>query len=131
MKYLHYFDTSTEFNAVYDTSLYTSPWASYTADIRKINYSNKYRDLLNTPLTFEILSDGVLIFYHSSDDEYNVGAKTIQYRKNGGSLTSVTSTSNKSQSTGVTICEVQSGDIVELFGDNYNGYAQSAQPSCS
>ena len=64
-------------------------------------YSTQY-------LTFEIISGGT-IKWQTNNTAYT---KTIEYSKNGGNWTSITSTS------GGTVINVNSGDIVEFRGDN-------------
>jgi len=65
------------------------------------DYRSKY-------LTFEVTSPGNIEWY-SSGDEYI----TIEYRKNNGNWTSVTSSRP-----GATVTSVVAGDIVEFRGDN-------------
>lgn len=60
------------------------------------------------PLTFEILSDGVITW----KSESSTNNKTIQYRKNNGSWISITS------STSGTNISVTTGDIVQFKGNN-------------
>lgn len=65
-------------------------------------------DYSTMPLTFEILSDGVINWKTT-----NTGfTKTIEYKLNDGSWTSITS------STGGTSISVYSGDTVQFRGDN-------------
>ena len=60
------------------------------------------------PLTFDILGDGTIGWKASNSSL----TKTIQYKKNNGSWTSITSTTS-----GVTI-SVANGDVVQFKGDN-------------
>ena len=53
MKYLHYYQTDSEFQPVYDGSGYTEPWVSLVEETDRVNYNKKL-------LTFEILSDGTV-----------------------------------------------------------------------
>ena len=64
------------------------------------------------PLTFNVTSSGSINFLHKRAPSNDVGNLTIQYRKNGGTWTSITS------STGGTSFNVSSGDIVEFRGNN-------------
>lgn len=68
----------------------------------------KETDYSKMPLTFEILSDGNVVWKAHTGSN----TKTIQYSKNGGEWTSITSTS-----AGVSI-PVVSGDTVQFRGDN-------------
>lgn len=77
------------------------------------DYSKKY-------LTFEILSSGTINWYLRKDDEV---AKTIEYSKNDGNWTEITSSSN-------TVINVDAGDIVCFRGNNasygpYNSFSGS------
>lgn len=76
------------------------------------DYRSKY-------LTFEVTSPGNIEWY-SSGEEYI----TIEYRKNNGNWTSVTSSHP-----GATVTSVVAGDIVEFRGDNptyyVGGYAST------
>lgn len=76
---------------------------SATVDVYQ---STDYRFL---PLTFEILSDGVVKWFVTGGTSY---AKTIEYNKNKSGWTSITATSS-----GVEIPVVE-GDTVEFRGDN-------------
>lgn len=71
---------------------------------------------LTTPLTFEFITDGDLYLKHFWDDPYGYECYiTIEYSKNGGEWTAVTSTDD-----GVLVCSASSGDIVRFRGDNTN-----------
>ena len=67
-----------------------------------IDYSKKY-------LTFDILSDGYVNWKYNNNSTIH---NTIEYRKNGGSWSAITSTSS-----GVHI-DVVTGDLVEFRGNN-------------
>lgn len=76
-------------------------------------------DYSTIPLTFEILSNGIIKWYNQS----NINAKTIEYSKNGGEWTSITASSTLSLS-------VVSGDIIQFRGDNEQyGNSNSGQIS--
>lgn len=80
-------------------------------------------ELSDMPLTFDILSDGV-IKWKSTDDSTSV--RTIQYKKNSGEWTSITSST-----TGAEI-PVQKGDSVSFKGSNTTyGAITNGTPSTS
>ena len=68
-----------------------------------IDYSSEY-------LTFEMLSDGIINWYTSLSDS----TQTIEYNKNNTGWNSISS------STGGTVINVVSGDIIKFRGDNAN-----------
>ena len=39
MKYIHKFNTDTQFNEVYNGAGYTEPWVSYTEDVTRVDYN--------------------------------------------------------------------------------------------
>lgn len=112
MKYIHLFDTASEFNEAYNGSSYEEPWVSYTEENEKVKY-NKSEDekLKDTPLTFVIQSDGNITWkkYQSSMTD-----KTIEYSKNGGEWISITSDAGSSAPT----ISVVSGDTIQFRGNN-------------
>lgn len=63
---------------------------------------------LSTPLTFEITSDGVIKWERGGNDP----GRTIEYSKNGGAWTSITSVRPALE------IPVVSGDIIQFRGDN-------------
>ena len=67
------------------------------------------------PLTFEITGDGDIVWKAANE---NTTVKTIEYSKNGGEWTSITS------STVGAVIQVVTGDIVQFRGDN-TAYATS------
>lgn len=78
--------------------------------------------LLRTPLTFDILSDGVIIWKRANSSS---PTRTIQYKKNDGSWTSITSSTS-----GVTI-SVSAGDVVQFIGDNTNYATTNNVDACN
>ena len=108
-KYIHKFETTAEFEAIYNGTGYTEPWVSYTEENSKVSYNkSEYEKLLETPLTFKITSSGDIV-WKASDTSVT---KTIEYKKNNGEWTSITST------TGGTSISVVSGDIIQFRGNN-------------
>lgn len=69
-----------------------------------------------TPLTFEITKAGVLRWFGYQNTGY--GEHTIQYSKNGGSWTSITSSSGDTAPS----ISVEVGDVVRFFGTNPTYY---------
>lgn len=69
-------------------------------------------DYLSMPLTFDITDDGVIKWFYTNSD--SGASRTIEYSKNGGTWTPITSTDS-----GVQI-NVVSGDTVQFKGDNAN-----------
>lgn len=121
-KYLHIFSGNNIFNEYVYGPEYHEPFVSATflsdefSDVRVDYNLRKWLKMLNEPLTFEILSDGKVSWKKTG----TATAKTIEYRKNDGEWTSITST------TGGTEINVETGDIVQFRGDN-NAYADSAE----
>ena len=76
----------------------------FTDGNRTLTLSVTQNDDLFTPLTFEITSDGTIYWKRYGYPT----AKTIQYSKNGGTLTNL--------STGSSI-SVVSGDVIEFYGN--------------
>ena len=73
-------------------------------------YTFVYRNAaVNEPLTFNILSNGEIFWY--CNDTSNT--RTIEYKKNDGEWTSITSENEPGASIGVV-----SGDVVQFRGDN-------------
>jgi len=87
--------------------------------LTKENYEVNYNQKKYEPLTFSILSNGNIGWKIGSGST----ARTIQYSKNGGAWTSITST------TGGTTISVATGDKLRFKGDTwpgsaYNNYSQ-------
>ena len=121
--YIHLFDTANGYEESRNNNYY-EPWLSYTKENAAINYNkSKYEKLLETPLTFEITSPGVIrwgLFEGSLSEEVTIpleAALTIQYSKNGGEWTNITSSSGASAPT----ISVAAGDSIQFRGDN-TGY---------
>lgn len=67
-------------------------------------------DYSQIPLTFEIISGGTIVWSTSSTSM----RKTIQYKKNGGEMVSITSDTGTSAPS----IPVEAGDVVEFYGNN-------------
>ena len=109
MKYVKYFPTETEYTVFKSSGNYIEPHGSYVEATDVIHYNDPEYKLLNTPLTFDILTSGNILWKGSS--------KTIEYSKNGGTWTSITGTSAGAE------IPVTVGDSVKFRGDNssYDG----------
>ena len=103
--YIHLFETQAAHDAVYNGSQYTEPWVGLVTANDSVSYNNPEYKLRSVPLTFEIISDGNIMWKHS------LNTYTIEYKKNNGDWTSITSTTS-----GATI-PVVSGDVVQLRGN--------------
>ena len=107
--YIHYFETEQEFDAKYNGNDYHEPLVSVTNSNSSINYNKgEYETLLTTPLTFEILSSGTIYWVTKST------TKTIEYKKNNGEWTSITSNIGSSAPS----ITVVSGDTIQFRGNN-------------
>ena len=114
MKYIKLFNTVSAYTESRNND-YFEPWLSYTEENDEVNY-NKTEDekLIETPLTFNITGDGNIVWKVSGSS-----TKTIEYKKNDGEWTEITST------TAGTPISVVSGDTVQFRGDN-DRYATGA-----
>ena len=111
-EYIHLFETENEYTTARNDN-YLEPWVSYTEENTKVNYNmteeERKQKLYGTPLTFEILTDGNIVWKTSN----TASTKTIEYSKdNGVTWTSITS------ATGGTPIQVVKGDTVQFRGDN-------------
>ena len=111
MKYLHLFETETAFNSTYNGEGYEEPWVSYTEEAERVNYNKtEEQKLLETPLTFEITSNGN-ITWKAYSTAYTL---SIDYKKNNGEWTEITAATGNSAPT----ISVSSGDTVQFRGNN-------------
>lgn len=111
-KSLHLFDTEAEFQTKYWSAEYEEPWVSLTDENGNVVFNkSEYERMLETPLTFEITGAGDIcwLFINNSG---NGEAKTLEYKKNDGNWTEITST------TGGSRISVSAGDEVQFRGDN-------------
>ena len=105
---LRLFETASEYDDARNND-YHEPWVSYTNEVSAVTYNKTQEEkLLETPLTFEITGDGNIV-WKAQNTAYR---PTIEYKKNDGAWTSITS------STGGTNISVVSGDTVQFRGDN-------------
>ena len=119
-EYIHLFKTESTY-ARDRKEKYSEPWVSYTLDVEKVNYNKSwYESASDIPLTFDILSDG-LVYWKTTNAEFS---KTIQYKINDGEWTDITAT------TGGTSFSVQSGDTVQFKGENAAYSSASTNTYC-
>ena len=108
--YLRLFDTELQYNNARSNDYY-EPWTSLVLENSGVSFNKSEEEkLLATPLTFEITSDGNIRWKTSS----TAGTRTIEYKKNDGEWTSITSTTGDSASS----ISVVSGDTVQFRGNN-------------
>ena len=107
-KYIHLFETNNEFISAYTGDDYLEPWVSYTEQTDDVNYN---KSLLETPLTFEIISAGTIQMSTWFFDD----SHTFMYKKNGDEWEEYDSSTNN-----YTAITVNPGDRVQ-FKSNY-GY---------
>lgn len=106
-EYIREFETVSAYTTSREND-YSDPWVSWTEENDDTNYSKSDQQKLEIPLTFKILSDGN-INWQAKSSSYVV---TIEYSKNGGAWTAITSSYN-----GNTI-PVASGDTVRFRGNS-------------
>ena len=125
-RYIHLYNTDSDFSGVYYGDDYNEPWLSFTIEAERINYNkSEYEKLLGTPLTFKIISAGTINWVASNSSF----TSTIEYKLNDGEWTEITSNTGASAPS----ISVNDGDEVKFRGDNthytesiyYNGFRDS------
>ena len=111
-EYLHLFETEEEFQEARSDN-YKEPWVSVTVENdNRVDFNkSEYEKLPETPLTFEITSNGNIKWTLYNPYNAPSTARTIEYKKNDGEWTSITAT------TGGTEIGVVSGDAVQFRGN--------------
>ncbi len=116
-KYIHQFNSENEYNEYAFSSAYTEPFVATCVpmeeahDDKLVKYNKTEKEkLLEMPLTFEILSNGN-ISWKAQNTAYTC---TIEYKKNDGEWTSITSATGSSAPS----ISVVAGDILQFRGDN-------------
>lgn len=110
-----YFNNGTEEELDFIALLITEINCEYDNLINEVNYNKTEEEiLLGTPLTFNITSDGNILWKAS----YNNFTRGLSYRKNDGDLINIQAT------TGGTQISVVAGDVVEFYG-YFDTYASS------
>ena len=117
MEYLHLFNSESDFTEAYNGSSYKEPWVSATntgggaTNSYRVDYNNLERKKLETPLTFEIIGDGNIVWKKATTA--TTLENVIEYSINGGEWESITA-----NTTGGAQIAVVSGDTVQFRGDN-------------
>lgn len=120
MKNIHNFENQQQFNDYRYSNKYIEPSVSLIQNGNKLEYNDLSDEYwTNQPLTFEILSDGNILWKNIS----NANALSIDYKINNGNWTSITST------TSGTIINVSSGDILQFIGNN-SSYGTATNKYC-
>ena len=116
-KYIHQFNSENEYNEYVFSTAYTEPFVATCVpmeeahDDKLVKYNKTEKEkLLEMPLTFEITGDGNII-WKAQNTAYTC---TIEYKKNDGEWTSITSATGSSAPS----ISVVSGDTVQFRGDN-------------
>ena len=112
-KYLGKYATSADVQSAIDSGTLNKPYVAYIESGGTLDWNSKTIDYSTMPLTFEITSDGEIKWEASNT---NTGVKTIEYSKNGGEWTSITSATGSSAPS----ISVVSGDTVQFRGNNAN-----------
>lgn len=115
-QHLHLFETVSAFTEQYNGEGYKEPWVSYTEENGKVVYNKSEEEkMLGEYLTFDVISGGNISWKTS----YTGQTRTIEYSKNGGDWTSITSNNPGTQ------IPVEAGDSVRFRGNNPD-YAESS-----
>ena len=104
MKYLTKFDTQSEYVSFANSDAYEMPNVSLVG-----GGTVKYNDYSKKPLTIKALESGDFTLA----SEFDFLKVDLQYSKNGGERTTITSADTVS---------VNAGDILELYGNNTSFY---------
>lgn len=142
MKYLHYYDTKTAHDAVYNGNGYEEPWTAYVEDDKLVTY-NKPHDYSKDYLTFKALESGTFKFSGNSVSYSTDSGKTWttlasdtdsptvekgKYIMWKGELTPASSNGvGKFSSTGN--YEAMGNPYSLLFGDNFEGVTDLTRKS--
>ena len=107
-KYVKLFATVSDYTDTRANN-YFEPWLSYVKETSGMSYNKSEEEvLLETPLTFKVTGNGNIVWKTTSSSS----AKTVEYSKNDGAWTQITSTE-----AGVSI-PVVAGDVVRFRGNN-------------
>lgn len=117
-EYINKYANDAAIQAAVDGGELIKPYVALDENTGLIDWNKKSIDYRSMPLTFDIIGDGNIIWKCGVTDF----TKTLEYSKNGGEWTEITST------TGGTSLSVVSGDIIQFRGDNatYGGIAAKA-----
>ena len=114
--YIKLFETESLQDTFRSGSNYVQPHISYSTQEQKVKfnkYSNETYAKLSKPLTFDILTDGTLIWASNNDGQQ----KTIQYKKNNDNWVSI-----KCQKSNPPVINVSEGDVIQIKGNNSSYY---------
>lgn len=113
--FLRYYAAESACTQDYNGEEYFEPWISFSDDTETVRYNkSEYEKMLAVPLTFEITGDGDIMWKARLNDGTRDGVRTIEYKKNDGQWTSITSDSGVAAPT----ISVSSGDTVQFRGNN-------------
>lgn len=127
-RFIKSFNNDAAIQAAVDNKTLGKPYVALNDATGKIDWNGKDIDYISMPLTFEILSDGDIIWQAHEGESVS---KTIQYRKNKGEWTTIVSTLEGA------IIPVSAGDNLQFAGNNntygvsndsyYNSFGGTAQ----
>ncbi len=108
-RHIHTYKTNAEFEEAYYGSYYHEPWVSYTKSDDRVDYNlSEEERKLRTPLTFDFISSGSVVWYFNNPS-YQQLPGTIYYKLNSGEWTEMPVN---------TPIAVSSGDTMQFKGDN-------------
>lgn len=114
-RYIQTFETGESLQEALDNNELGKPYVAYLEDEQRIDWNSKSvtppppgPDYRNMPLTFEILSGGVINWY--MQNSYGTG-KTIEFSLNDGEWIEITASN-------FSAINVNDGDIIRFKGDN-------------
>ena len=137
-KYLHLYYDADSFSGDYNGAAYHEPWVSLTEENSRVNYN---KTLLETPLTFEVLSGGNfywLVENPFQDEPTGDAINGISYRINDGDWVEIEQKTIWDTYNGVALSSltpnftVSAGDVVQFKGyhecywANTYGYASTS-----
>lgn len=117
-RFIQSFPTSEDIQTALDNKELGKPYVALSREEPSIDWNSKEIDYAGMPLTFEILSDGVIRWVRSTGESFY--KRTIKYSKNGGEWTNITSDIGDSAPS----ISVTNGDVIKFLGDN-QGYGFS------
>ena len=118
-RYINSYSTAADVQSAIDAGTLNKPYVAYLQDEDRIDW-NSVVPIEEMPLTFKMQSAGEIVWKRQKTI---VPARTIEYSKNGGEWTSITSETGDTAPS----ISVESGDTVQFRGDNesYGTYEYS------
>ena len=110
-RYIKSFQNANAIQEAVNNEELLKPYVAYNETTATIDYNTK-KSLKETPLTFEIVSGGTIVWKATN----TANTVTLEYSKNGGEWTEITS------STDGTPITVSAGDTVQFRGNSTNRY---------